>query len=95
MNVYRYPKAEFYIYTGDVEVTPLEIIQKANKIFNLKIDKKSVHFIYLQKRRLIEPSTYPYFTLLGQALGSIVLAFEALSQLNPSLLWLNNILINI
>lgn len=81
----RYPKAEFYIYTGDVEVTPLEIIQKANKIFNLKIDKKSVHFIYLQKRRLIEPSTYPYFTLLGQALGSIVLAFEALSQLNPNI----------
>lgn len=26
---------------------------------------------------------YPYFTLLGQSLGSIYLGFEALAQLNP------------
>lgn len=31
---------------------------------------------------------YPYFTLLGQSLGSMYLAYEALQQLNPGILYI-------
>ena len=32
----------------------------------------------LSHRALVEDSTWPRFTLLGQSIGSIILAFEAL-----------------
>ena len=80
----RYKDAEFYIYTGDVEATPAEILDKVHKVLNVKIDK-SVKFVYLNKRKWVEGSQYPYFTLLGQALGSVYLAFEAINQLVPDI----------
>ncbi|KAJ8956290.1 hypothetical protein NQ318_015026 [Aromia moschata] len=78
----NYPKAEFFIYTGDVEATPIEIIEKVRKNFNVDVSK-SVKFIYLNKRKWVEADQYPIFTLLGQALGSLYLGLEALSKLNP------------
>ncbi|KAJ3650740.1 hypothetical protein Zmor_016822 [Zophobas morio] len=80
----QYKDAEFYIYTGDVEATPAEILDKVHKVLNVKIDK-SVKFVYLNKRKWVEGSQYPYFTLLGQALGSVYLAFEAINQLVPDI----------
>lgn len=78
----RYPHAEFYIYTGDVEVTPDEILKKVKNVLNVNLDG-NVRFVYLTKRRWVEAERYPYFTLLGQSLGSIYLGFEAMSQINP------------
>lgn len=49
---------------------------------NVDLDS-GVKFIYMTKRRWLEAERYPYFTLLGQCLGSIYLGFEALAQLNP------------
>ncbi|KAF2896348.1 hypothetical protein ILUMI_09811 [Ignelater luminosus] len=80
----KYPTAEFYIYTGDIEATPLEIVEKVKKNLDVKIDR-NVKFIYLHKRKWVEAEKYPYFTLLGQSLGSIYLGFEALTQLNPDI----------
>lgn len=82
----RYPKAEYYVYTGDVEVTPIEILDKVRNRLNVKLDK-DVKFIYLHRRKWVEADKYPYFTLLGQALGSIYLGFEALSLFNPGELY--------
>jgi len=42
-----------------------------------------VDFVFLRKRYLVEDSRYPAFTLLGQSLGSILLAWEAWNQLVP------------
>lgn len=78
----RYPDAEFYIYTGDIEATPVEILSKVDKALNVKLQRE-VKFVYLNKRKWVEADMYPYFTLLGQSLGSIYLGFEALNQLNP------------
>lgn len=78
----KYPNIEFYIYTGDLEATPDEILEKVDKNLNIKVSK-SVKFIYLNRRRFLEPRMYPYFTLLGQSLGSMYLGYEALQQLNP------------
>lgn len=42
-----------------------------------------VDFVFLRKRYLVEDSRYPAFTLLGQSLGSVLLAWEAWNQLVP------------
>ncbi|KAL3270520.1 hypothetical protein HHI36_021059 [Cryptolaemus montrouzieri] len=81
----RYPNAQFYIYSGDIDVAPLEILQNVKKIMNIDIEK-NVKFIYLTKRPWIEASKYPVFTLLGQALGSIYLGFEALNNFTPDIM---------
>lgn len=82
--VFRYPDADIYVYTGDIEATPGEILSKVTKTLNVKLERE-VKFIYLNKRRWVEADMYPYFTLLGQSLGSIYLGFEALNQLNPDI----------
>ncbi|XP_072382621.1 GDP-Man:Man(3)GlcNAc(2)-PP-Dol alpha-1,2-mannosyltransferase [Diabrotica undecimpunctata] len=80
----KYPKAEFYIYTGDVEATPEEILDKVRTRLNVNLEK-NIKFIYLHRRKWLEANMYPYFTLLGQALGSVFLGFEALNRLNPDI----------
>ncbi|KAK9874479.1 hypothetical protein WA026_002827 [Henosepilachna vigintioctopunctata] len=81
----RYPKAEFYIYTGDIHVTPVEILQNVKKTMNIDIED-TIKFVYLTKRAWIEAVKYPYFTLLGQAFGSMILGFEALKKCTPDIM---------
>ena len=61
---------------------PEQILRKAEKSFNIKLES-GIEFIYLHKRKWVEAETYPYFTLLGQSLGSIWLGWEALNALQP------------
>jgi hypothetical protein len=44
-----------------------------------------LHFqvVHLNKRKWIEASTYPHFTMIGQSLGSVYLAWEALTNFTP------------
>jgi alpha-1,2-mannosyltransferase len=37
----------------------------------------------LERRKWVEAKTYPRFTIIGQSLGSMILAWEALSKLTP------------
>ncbi|CAL7952447.1 unnamed protein product [Xylocopa violacea] len=80
----RYPNVHIVIYTGDLDAHPDQILNKAEKIFNYKIEHK-IEFIYLHRRKWVEPFMYPYFTLLGQSLGSIWLGIEALNSLVPDI----------
>ena len=41
--------------------------------------------MFLKTRHLVEDSTWPHFTLLGQSIGSMYLAWEAMSYLIPDL----------
>lgn len=61
---------------------PEQILNKTEKIFNYKIQRK-IEFVYLHRRKWVEASMYPYFTLLGQSLGSIWLGIEALNSFVP------------
>ena len=52
---------------------------------------REIEIIYLHKRHWVEAKRYPYFTLLGQSIGSIILGIEALFAYIPG----KNILIKI
>lgn len=70
------------VYTGDTDVTAGQIIENAKTRFNIEIPNQ-VQFIFLQKRSWVEADQYPYFTLLGQSIGSILLGLEAIHHGHP------------
>lgn len=76
-------KIHIKIFTGDNDVTPKNILQNAKKIFNFAFDEENIDFVYLKKRHWVEAQCYPYFTLLGQSLGSMALGIEALIKYQP------------
>ena len=64
---------------------PDQIISRAKQRFNLDLQNSNqVTFIYLHRRKWVEAYMYPYFTLLGQSLGSLYLGYEALEQCIPN-----------
>ncbi|KAG9333386.1 hypothetical protein JZ751_012695 [Albula glossodonta] len=70
----RYPDVSFVVYTGDQGVTGEQILDGARRRFNIRLPRP---------RLLVEAALYPYFTLLGQSLGSVFLGWEALSAFVP------------
>uniref|UniRef100_A0A8C2V200 GDP-Man:Man(3)GlcNAc(2)-PP-Dol alpha-1,2-mannosyltransferase n=2 Tax=Chinchilla lanigera TaxID=34839 RepID=A0A8C2V200_CHILA len=78
----KYPEAVYVVYTGDINVSGQQILEGAFRRFNIRLIHP-VQFVFLRKRRLVEDSQYPRFTLLGQSLGSIFLGWEALLQCVP------------
>lgn len=79
----RYKDIRLTIYTGDVDATPKAILTKAKNTFNVSVDEDRVDFVFLTKRNWIEAEKYPYFTLLGQSLGSVWVGIEALLKFQP------------
>lgn len=53
--------------------------------FNISLHSPTIVFLYLQTRYYVLSSTYPHFTLLGQSLGSLILAHDAFSMLVPDI----------
>jgi len=53
--------------------------------FDIALNPALLHFVFLNSRHMVEDSTWPRFTLLGQSLGSMYLAWEAMSKLIPDL----------
>lgn len=85
---YRYKNVRCVIYTGDIDATRQEILGKARHRFNVQIPRtgpEDLEFVFLKRREWIEASLYPFFTLLGQSLGSCVLGMEALWKFVPDL----------
>ncbi|XP_032453976.1 GDP-Man:Man(3)GlcNAc(2)-PP-Dol alpha-1,2-mannosyltransferase [Nasonia vitripennis] len=80
----KYQSGQIYIYTGDLDADRDKILNNVEKVFNIKV-QDNVKFIYLFTRKWVEADNYPYFTILGQSLGSIRLGFEALQQLQPDI----------
>ncbi|KXN82832.1 GDP-Man:Man(3)GlcNAc(2)-PP-Dol alpha-1,2-mannosyltransferase [Leucoagaricus sp. SymC.cos] len=73
------------VYSGDTDAKKMQILDKVKARFDVELDPSKVHFVFLQSRKWVEDSHWPYFTLLGQSLGSIFLAFEAMMLLIPDL----------
>ena len=67
------------------ELLAIDILSKTKERFNIEIPANQVDFFFLKKRKWIEASTWPRFTLLGQSIGSLILGWEALCLLNPEI----------
>ncbi|XP_029348754.1 GDP-Man:Man(3)GlcNAc(2)-PP-Dol alpha-1,2-mannosyltransferase-like [Echeneis naucrates] len=80
----RYPSVSFVVYTGDQGVTGEQILDGARQRFNITLPR-SVTFVFLRHRLLVEAASYPHFTLLGQSAGSMFLGWEALMAFVPDL----------
>ena len=48
-----------------------------------KVTDFASQVVPLENANLLDPELYPSFTLIGQAIGSVRLAFEALCELRP------------
>ncbi|GAA5874450.1 hypothetical protein JCM1840_000784 [Sporobolomyces johnsonii] len=68
----------YVVYTGDAGVTKDDMLARVQNRFGIPLDPSTLAFIPLKRRYLVEDSTWPRFTLLGQSLGSVLLAWEAL-----------------
>ncbi|KJA23300.1 glycosyltransferase family 4 protein [Hypholoma sublateritium FD-334 SS-4] len=79
------PDAISAVYSGDTDATKAEIMSKVKARFDISLDPKLIHLVFLKSRWLVEDSTWPRFTLFGQSLGSMYLAWEAMSKLIPDL----------
>ncbi|CAL0307954.1 unnamed protein product [Lupinus luteus] len=76
------PDLDCLVYTGDHDATPQSLLARAIDRFGVTLlsPPKVVH---LYKRKWIEETTYPHFTMIGQSLGSVYLAWEALCKFTP------------
>ncbi|KAH7320237.1 alpha-1,2-mannosyltransferase alg11 [Stachybotrys elegans] len=81
----RWPKAKCVVYTGDHDVNKEAILSRVKNRFNIHLHPPTVAFLYLSKRNWVLASTWPHFTLLGQSIGSIILAWDAFSLLVPDI----------
>jgi alpha-1,2-mannosyltransferase len=53
--------------------------------FRIHLDPKSLDFVYLRSRWLVEDKLYPVFTVLGQSVGSMFMGVEAMWRLIPDM----------
>ncbi|KAF2142558.1 glycosyltransferase family 4 protein [Aplosporella prunicola CBS 121167] len=81
----RYPNALCVVYTGDHDVDKAAILQRVEDRFNIHLHPPTVAFLYVSTRHYVLASTWPHFTLLGQSIGSLILAHDALSLLVPDI----------
>ena len=80
-----YPNCVCVIYTGDKVQSPSEFLDKAYERFTIKLDPNRTKFVGLRLRFLVLDKYYPMFTLLGQSVGSLVLAIEAFVKFIPDI----------
>ncbi|XP_052749644.1 GDP-Man:Man(3)GlcNAc(2)-PP-Dol alpha-1,2-mannosyltransferase [Galleria mellonella] len=80
----RYPNTNINIYTVEM-AEPKTILDKVQNQFNVQLHSANINFIRLSTQRVIEAKMYPYFTLLLQNLGSMIMGMEAFMKLNPDI----------
>ncbi len=83
--IHRYPTSVCIIYTGDVETEAEKILANANERLNIQLCPERTKFVYLRLRFLTLDKYYPMFTLLGQSIGSVLLAIEAFTKMIPDI----------
>ncbi|EGS23098.1 uncharacterized protein CTHT_0015870 [Thermochaetoides thermophila DSM 1495] len=81
----RYPRATCLIYTGDRDMTKSALLNRVHARFNIPLDSSRLALVYLSTRPWLLASTWPKFTLAGQSLGSIIVAWEALGKVVPDM----------
>ena len=66
------------------QVKPEDILKRVRDRFDIQLDESRVIFHFIQSRHLLDAKNYPYFTMLGQSIGSIFVAIEALDLQTPN-----------
>jgi alpha-1,2-mannosyltransferase len=59
------------------------MLERVENRFNIQLHAPTVVLLYLTTRKYVLSSMYPYMTLLGQSLGSLVVAYDAFNLLVP------------
>ncbi|KAG9046002.1 asparagine-linked glycosylation protein [Tulasnella sp. UAMH 9824] len=73
------------IYTGDKDATKDQILAKAKARFDIDLSPHNLEFVWLNNRKQVDAATWPRFTLIGQSIGSVLLALEAVDSLVPDI----------
>lgn len=73
------------VYTGDVDSSREEIIRNVRHRFDYEMDFDRVGFVFLYHRKWVDGKTWKHLTLLGQAVGSMLLTAEALLKFVPDI----------
>lgn len=60
-------------------------IDSCQNRFNIQLHAPTISLLYLTTRKYVVPSMYPYMTLLGQSLGSLIVAYDAFNLLVPDI----------
>ncbi|KAK4994598.1 asparagine-linked glycosylation protein [Elasticomyces elasticus] len=81
----RWPNALCVVYTGDHDADKDGMLERVKIRFNIPLYAPRLTFLYLSTRRYVLASTWPHFTLLGQSLGSLLLAYDAFNLLVPDI----------
>ncbi|TVY78292.1 GDP-Man:Man(3)GlcNAc(2)-PP-Dol alpha-1,2-mannosyltransferase [Lachnellula suecica] len=81
----RWPNAKCVVYTGDHDADKAAILGRVKNSFNIHLHPPTVTFLYLTTRSWVLASSWPHFTLLGQSIGSLVMAWDAFSLLPPDI----------
>ncbi|KAL2795889.1 hypothetical protein BJX66DRAFT_324422 [Aspergillus keveii] len=81
----RWPKAICAIYTGDIDVTKTAMLERVQNRFNINLHAPTIELLYLSTRKYVQSTMYPYMTLLGQSLGSLIVAYDALTLVAPDI----------
>ncbi|KAK1826308.1 GDP-Man:Man(3)GlcNAc(2)-PP-Dol alpha-1,2-mannosyltransferase [Podospora conica] len=81
----RWPKATCIVYTGDHDVNKEAILSRVETRFNIHLHAPTVNFLYLATRHWVLATTWPHFTLAGQSLGSLIMAWDAFSLVVPDI----------
>lgn len=81
----RYPKALCVVYTGDHDADKDTIISNVKNRFNIPLNPPRLTFLYLSTRDFLLASRWPYFTLLGQSVGSLIVGWDAFNLLAPDI----------
>ena len=74
--------ARLVVYTADSGVDGAAMRAKALERFGVEVPA-CVEFVHVSSVALSEPWLYPVATMVGQSLGSMVLALEAIARLPP------------
>lgn len=61
------------------------MLERVENRFNIHLHPPTVVLLYLTTRRYLNSASYPYLTLLGQSLGSLVVAYDAFTLLVPDI----------
>ena len=84
----KLPKQPCSKGSRSVHTYPSHAANKSNKRqtrFNIKLHAPTVVLLYLSTRKYVQSSMYPHFTLLGQSLGSLIVAFDGFNLLVPDI----------
>ncbi|PKS10414.1 hypothetical protein jhhlp_002165 [Lomentospora prolificans] len=81
----RWPNALCVVYTGDHEMSKDAMISRIKNRFNIDLHAPTISFVYLSSRHWVLASTWPKFTLIGQSLGSLIMAWDAFHLLVPDI----------